>query len=68
MNDSEERRILGRAPSFSYVKLVTTDANGEEKVLPMMFARLSAFPARATMCVTDGIAWGAVIKDSISAI
>jgi hypothetical protein len=36
MNNSDERRNLGRAPSFSYVKLVTTDANGGEKVLPMI--------------------------------
>jgi hypothetical protein len=33
---SDERRDLGRTPSFSYVKLITTDANGGEKVLPLI--------------------------------
>jgi hypothetical protein len=33
---SDERRNLGRSPSFSYVKLVTTDARGNEKVLPLI--------------------------------
>jgi len=33
---SDERRDNGRVPSFSYVKLVTTDSNGNEKVLPMI--------------------------------
>ena len=36
MTASDERRDLGRLPSFSYVKLVTTDAGGNEKVLPMI--------------------------------
>lgn len=36
MTGSEERRDLGRVPSFSYVKLVTTDAGGNERVLPMI--------------------------------
>ena len=33
---SDERRELGRKPSFSYVKLITTDAGGGEKVLPLI--------------------------------
>lgn len=36
MTASDERRDLGRLPSFSYVKLVTTDAGGKEKTLPMI--------------------------------
>ncbi len=36
MTESDERRDLGRVPSFSYVKLVTTDGSGNEKVLPMI--------------------------------
>ena len=36
MTDSDERRDLGRVPSFSYVKLIATDANGNEKTLPMI--------------------------------
>jgi len=36
MTASDERRDLGRLPSFSYVKLVATDAGGNEKVLPMI--------------------------------
>lgn len=36
MTTSDERRDLGRVPSFSYVKLVTTDAGGNERVLPMI--------------------------------
>jgi hypothetical protein len=36
MTASDERRDLGRIPSFSYVKLVTTDGGGKEKILPMI--------------------------------
>ena len=36
MTASNERRDNGRVPSFSYVKLVTTDAGGNEKVFPMI--------------------------------
>ncbi len=36
MTGTDERRDLGRIPSFSYVKLVTTDAGGNEKILPMI--------------------------------
>jgi hypothetical protein len=36
MTASNERRDNGRVPSFSYVKLVTNDAGGNEKVLPMI--------------------------------
>lgn len=36
MTASDERRDNGRVPSFSYVKLVTKDSSGNEKVLPMI--------------------------------
>lgn len=36
MTETDERRDLGRTPSFSYVKLVTTDARGNEKTLPLI--------------------------------
>jgi hypothetical protein len=36
MTGSDERRDLGRVPSFSYVKLVATDAGGNERILPMI--------------------------------
>jgi len=36
MTGADERRDNGRVPSFSYVKLVTTDGGGNEKVLPMI--------------------------------
>jgi len=36
MTGSDEQRDNGRVPSFSYVKLVTTDSGGKEKALPMI--------------------------------
>ena len=36
MTESDERRDLGRVPTFRYVKLVTTDSSGHEKILPMI--------------------------------
>ena len=33
---SDERRENGRVPSFSYVKLIASDAGGKQKVLPLI--------------------------------